>query len=128
MRVVTFGTFDLLHIGHVRILRRCSNLGDVIVGVSSDELSYAKKGRRPVYCLSDRIEIIKNITGVKEVFVEHSLEDKGKYLQHFRADILVMGDDWAGKFDWVRDICKVIYLPRTEAISTTETLERIARH
>ena len=125
MRVVTFGTFDLLHIGHIRILRRCASMGDVIVGVSSDELSYAKKGRFPIYCISDRIEILQNVVGVKEVFIEHSLEEKAKYLQDYRADILIMGDDWAGKFDWARDICRVMYLPRTKAISTTETLAKI---
>jgi glycerol-3-phosphate cytidylyltransferase len=126
MRVVTFGTFDLLHIGHIRILKRCAALGDVIVGVSSDELSYRKKGRLPIYRLSDRMEIVGSISGIKDVFVEYSLEEKAHYLRTMRADIFAMGDDWTGKFDWASDICKVMYFPRTEAISTTETLERIA--
>ena len=120
-RVVTFGTFDLLHIGHVNLLRRARALGEqLIVGVSSDELNFRKKGLQPAYSTEDRLEIIKALRFVDEVFVEHSLEEKRAYLLEHRADVLVMGDDWAGKFDEFSDICRVVYLPRTEGISTTE--------
>ena len=120
-RIVTFGTFDLLHVGHVNILRRARALGThLVVGVSSDELNFRKKGLQPVYSTEDRIGIVAALRYVDEVFVEHSLEAKRDYLIEHRADVLVMGDDWAGKFDEFNDVCRVVYLPRTEGISTTE--------
>ena len=125
-RIVTFGTFDLLHIGHVNLLRRASELGTrLIVGVSSDELNVRKKGLHPAYSTEDRLAIVHALRFVGEVFVEHSLEEKRAYLLEHRADVLVMGDDWAGKFDEFSDICKVVYLPRTEGISTTEVKSHI---
>ena len=124
--IITFGTFDLLHIGHVNIIKRAAELGDkLIVGVSSDKLNYSKKKKYPVYSQSDRIEIVKAIKGVDEVFVEESLELKKEYILQFKADILVMGNDWEGKFDFCKDVCEVVYLPRTENISTTETKRKI---
>lgn len=127
-RVVTFGTFDVLHVGHVAILERARALGDrLIVGVSSDALNVAKKGRRPVYSQDDRIKLIGALRCVDEVFVEASLELKGAYLREHRADVLVMGDDWAGRFDEFKSLCEVVYLPRTPSISTTEIIEVIRR-
>ena len=126
-RVITFGTYDLLHVGHVRLLKRAAALGDhLIVGVSSDQLNLNKKGRAPVYSTKDRLEILESIKCVNETFVEYSLEDKGKYIQEHKADILVMGDDWEGKFDEFNNLCKVIYLPRTEGISTTHYIGNIS--
>ena len=125
MRVLTFGTFDLLHIGHVRILQRCAEYGRVVVGVSSDDLSIAKKGRAPTYSLDERIEIVRSVRYVADAFVEWSLEDKPTYLREHGADVLVMGDDWRGKFDHLAEICRVVYLPRTENVSTTEVISRI---
>lgn len=119
--VITFGTFDLLHIGHVRILKRAKEYGDrLIVGVSSDELNYKKKNKYPVYSQEDRLEIISTIKHVDAVFLEQSLELKEKYILEHHADVLVMGDDWKGKFDYLSNGCEVIYLPRTRDISTTE--------
>jgi glycerol-3-phosphate cytidylyltransferase len=127
-RVVTFGTFDVLHVGHVSILERARSLGDhLVVGVSSDELNFSKKGRRPVYAEADRIKLISALRCVDEVFVEESLALKGQYLRDHRADVLVMGDDWAGRFDEFKSICEVVYLPRTPSISTTEIIEVIRR-
>lgn len=127
-RIVTFGTFDVLHIGHVSILERARALGDHLsVGVSSDALNLAKKGRRPVYPQEDRLRLIAALRCVDEVFVEESLELKGEYLRQQRADVLVMGDDWAGRFDGFQSICEVVYLPRTPSISTTEIIEVIRR-
>ena len=129
MRVITFGTFDLLHIGHVNILKRAKALGDhLIVGVSSDRLNYEKKGRYPVYNEQDRMEIVKAIRYVDEVFLEESMELKREYILKHKADILVMGSDWEGKFDHLSDICRVIYLPRTENISTSATKIKIKDH
>jgi glycerol-3-phosphate cytidylyltransferase len=127
-RVVTFGTFDVLHVGHVSLLERARALGDrLIVGVSSDALNRAKKGRSPVYPEADRLKLIGALRCVDEVFVEESLALKGEYLRHHRAAVLVMGDDWAGRFDEFRAICEVVYLPRTPSISTTEIIEVIKR-
>ena len=127
-RVVTFGTFDVLHIGHVNLLERARALGDrLIVGVSSDALNLAKKGRSPIYPEADRLAMIASLRCVDEVFVEESLELKGDYLQRQRAAVLVMGDDWQGRFDHFSALCEVVYLPRTPSISTTEIIEVIRR-
>ena len=127
--VITFGTFDMLHIGHIKVLNRASKMtgpeGKLIVGVSSDVMSFNKKQRKPIYNETDRMEIILNIKGVDKVFLEESLELKRKYILDHKADILVMGDDWIGRFDEFNDICKVIYLPRTQNISTTSTINDI---
>lgn len=126
LRVITFGTFDVFHVGHLRILERASALGDyLLVGVSTDQMNFDKKLRYPVYNQSERLEIIRAIRCVDDVFLEESLALKRHYLQIYQADILVMGDDWAGKFDEFSDICKVRYLPRTPSISTTAIIEKI---
>nr|WP_159466279.1 adenylyltransferase/cytidyltransferase family protein [Scandinavium goeteborgense] len=123
-RVITFGTFDVFHIGHVNILERARQYGDeLIVGVSSDALNFNKKGRYPIYRENDRHKIISSLKFVNEVFLEQSLELKRDYILEYSADVLVMGDDWQGRFDWVSDVCEVIYLPRTPSISTTEIIE-----
>ena len=125
-RVVTFGTFDVFHIGHLSILERSRALGDwLAVGISTDALNQSKKGRPPVYSYEERARIVSALKCVDEVFAEHSMEEKRNYLLHHRADILVMGDDWRGRFDEFRDICRVEYLARTPSISTTVTIERI---
>jgi glycerol-3-phosphate cytidylyltransferase len=125
--VITFGTFDVFHVGHVRVLQRAAELGDrLVVGVSADALNVAKKGRPPVFNQDERLEIISALKVVDEVFVEVSLELKRDYIVEHGADVLVMGDDWAGKFDWVGDVCEVVYLPRTPSVSTTGLIEHIA--
>lgn len=118
--VITFGTFDLLHIGHVNILERAHNFGDkLIVGVSSDELNFKKKAQYPIYNENDRMVIVSKIKGVDKVFLEESLDKKREYILENNADVLVMGNDWEGKFDYLKDICDVIYLPRTDGISSS---------
>lgn len=125
-RVITFGTFDLLHVGHVRIVQRAAALGDELyVGVSSDALNHRKKGRFPIYTEADRMEIVRGLKGVTDVFLEESLEQKREYVLRWRADCLVMGDDWKGRFDELSDVCDVVYLPRTEHISTTSVKDSI---
>ena len=123
-KVITFGTFDVFHIGHVSILERAKSYGDyLIVGVSSDDLNFSKKGRKPIYSEKDRKKIIKSLSCVDEVFSEKSLELKRQYIKDFNAEVLIMGDDWKGKFDNHKDQCDVIYLPRTPSISTKEIIE-----
>ena len=125
-RIITFGTFDVFHVGHLRILERARKLGGYLaVGVSTDDLNFFKKGRHPFYNEKERLEIIRSIKYVDEVFLEESLELKRHYLQVYQADVLVMGDDWTGKFDEYKDICQVVYLPRTPSISTTAVIEKI---
>ncbi|HEX8511358.1 MAG TPA: adenylyltransferase/cytidyltransferase family protein [Propionibacteriaceae bacterium] len=124
--VITFGTFDVLHVGHIRVLDRAAELGDrLVVGVSSDQLNFSKKGRNPVFTQDERVEIVASLKVVDTVFVEESLEQKREYVVEHGADVLVMGDDWAGKFDYLSDICKVVYLPRTPSVSTTAIIEHI---
>ncbi|EAI0214490.1 glycerol-3-phosphate cytidylyltransferase [Campylobacter jejuni] len=124
--VITFGTFDLFHYGHLRILERAASLGDkLIVGVSSDSLNFAKKHRYPIYSEQERLNIISSLKCVSCVFLEEALELKRDYLLKYQANILVMGDDWKGKFDCFNDICDVIYFERTPSISTTEIIKRI---
>jgi glycerol-3-phosphate cytidylyltransferase len=126
--VITFGTFDVLHVGHVRVLKRAAEFGDrLVVGVSADELNIAKKGRAPVFDQDERLEIVSSLGVVDEVFVEESLEKKKDYILQHGADVLVMGDDWTGRFDWVSDVCEVVYLPRTPSVSTTGLIEHIAK-
>jgi glycerol-3-phosphate cytidylyltransferase len=99
-------------------------MGDeLIVGVSSDELNRSKKGRTPVYSEFERMEILRSLRFVDDVFLEESLEKKREYLLEHKADMLVMGNDWEGKFDEFRDICKVHYFERTPSISTTSIIE-----
>ncbi len=125
--VITFGTFDVFHVGHLRVISRAASFGDrLVVGVSADELNYRKKGRLPVFSQGERLEIVAALKPVDEVFVEESLELKRDYILRYDAQVLVMGDDWAGKFDEFEDICKVEYLPRTPAISTTALIEKIS--
>ncbi len=123
-RVITFGTFDVFHIGHVNILERAKKQGDyLVVGVSSDQLNFEKKQRLPVYPQDQRVRILQSLRFVDEVFIEESLELKAHYIQQYDADVLVMGDDWAGKFNEMQRYCEVVYLPRTPSISTSEIIE-----
>ncbi|ELS8058941.1 adenylyltransferase/cytidyltransferase family protein, partial [Escherichia coli] len=105
-RVITFGTFDVFHVGHINILERAASYGEeLIVGVSSDALNFSKKQRYPIYSESDRMKIISSLKFVTSVFLEESLELKLDYIKKYKASTLVMGDDWEGRFDWVKSEC-----------------------
>lgn len=125
--VITFGTFDVFHVGHLRMILRAAAYGDrLVVGVSTDALNRVKKGRDPVYAQDERLAIVGALRAVDEVFLEESLELKRDYLLRYGAEVLVMGEDWAGRFDDLADICTLVFLPRTPAISTTALIEKIS--
>jgi glycerol-3-phosphate cytidylyltransferase len=118
--IITYGTFDMFHIGHLNLINRAAKLGSrVIVGVSTDEFN-AEKGKKCLISYSQRAEIVAAIKGVDLVIPEESWDQKAKDIADHSVDVFVMGDDWQGKFDDLSQHCKVVYLPRTQSISTTE--------
>lgn len=123
--VLTYGTFDLFHIGHLRLIERLAAMGDrLVVGVSTDEFN-AGKGKRSVVSYDDRAAIVQSIKGVDLVLPERSWEQKRADIVEHGVDVFVMGDDWAGKFDDLSDVCEVRYLPRTSGVSSTEIKEML---
>jgi|DewCreStandDraft_4_1066084.scaffolds.fasta_scaffold00117_141 glycerol-3-phosphate cytidylyltransferase len=116
---LTYGTFDLFHYGHLRLFQRIKEFSDyLIVGVSTDEFNQIK-GKKTIIPFENRIEIVRNIKYVDEVIAEERWEQKINDIQKFKVDYLVMGDDWKGKFDELQEYCEVIYLPRTDGISSS---------
>jgi len=117
--VLTYGTFDLFHVGHLNILKRARSLGDrLIVGVSTDDFNLSK-GKKTIIAFEDRIKIIRSIRYVDATFPEYSWDQKVADVHRYHADTLVMGDDWRGKFDFLREHCNVTYLPRTKGVSSS---------
>lgn len=117
--VLTYGTFDLFHYGHLRILERSSQLGDfLVVGVSTDEFNRVK-GKRCVYPYRHRARIVEAIRCVDLVIPERCWEQKREDIARHNVDVLAMGTDWEGEFDHLADACRVVYLPRTPDISST---------
>lgn len=117
--VLTYGTFDLFHIGHLRLIERLAGLGDrVIIGVSTDTFN-AGKGKSSVVPYADRAHIVSSIKGVDLVIPEESWEQKRNDIRTYDVDVFAIGDDWVGKFDDLADLCRVEYLPRTQGISTS---------
>ena len=126
--VLTYGTFDLFHIGHLRLLKRLQGFGDrVVVGLSTDEFTL-EKGKKVVHSYAQREEILRAIRFVDDVFPERNWDQKATDIKRENASVFAMGDDWAGKFDNLSDIVEVIYLPRTENISTTEVKSVVTAH
>lgn len=118
--VITYGTFDILHIGHISLLRRARELGDrLVVGLSSDEFNLGKH-KSSLLNYENRKVVLESIRYVDVVFPEESWEQKVDDIHRYNAGIFVMGEDWVGKFDFLSEHCDVVYLPRTPEISTTE--------
>lgn len=119
-RVITYGTFDLLHYGHIRLLQRCKAQGDyLVVALSTDEFN-AGKGKKSYFSYEDRKNMLEAIRYVDLVIPEDNWEQKTTDVEKYHIDAFVMGDDWEGKFDFLKEQCEVIYLPRTPEISTTQ--------
>jgi glycerol-3-phosphate cytidylyltransferase len=117
--IITYGTFDILHIGHINLLRRARALGDrLVVGLSSDAFNRGKH-KSSLLNYDNRRVVLESVRYVDEVFAEETWEQKAHDIRRYRADIFVMGDDWVGKFDFLAEFCEVRYLPRTQDISTT---------
>lgn len=123
--VLTYGTFDMFHIGHLNLLKRLKALGDkLIVGVSTDAFNELK-GKKTIIPYDQRAQIVEAIRYVDQVIPEESWEQKVTDIQKYHVDIFAMGHDWEGKFDNLKAYCEVIYLPRTEGISTTALKEQL---
>lgn len=119
-KVITYGTFDILHTGHINLLRRAKEYGDyLIVAVSSDEFN-ALKGKKAYYTFEQRKLILESVRYVDMVIPEDNWEQKVEDVKKYDIDVFVMGDDWEGKFDFLKEYCEVVYLPRTVGISTTK--------
>ena len=120
-RVITYGTFDLIHYGHINLLKRAKELGDyLIVALSTDEFNWNSKQKKCYFSYQKRQQLLEAIRYVDLVIPEECWEQKVTDVQLYKVDTFVMGDDWAGKFDFLKDYCQVVYLPRTPEISTTQ--------
>lgn len=120
-RVITYGTFDLLHYGHINLLRRARELGDyLIVVLSTDEFNWNEKHKKCYFTYEQRKQMLEAIRYVDLVVPEENWEQKNTDVVKYACDVFVMGDDWKGKFDFLKDKCEVVYLPRTPEISTTQ--------
>ena len=119
-KVITYGTYDLLHEGHINLLRRAKELGDfLIVGVTNDSFDRDRGKLNVRNNVLERVEAVKNTGLVDEIIIENYVGQKIDDIQNYGVDIFAIGSDWEGKFDYLNEYCKVVYLPRTEGISST---------
>lgn len=120
-RVITYGTFDLLHYGHINLLKRAKALGDyLVVALSTDEFNWNEKQKKCYFSYEKRKQLLEAIRYVDLVIPEESWEQKKTDVKEYHIDTFVIGDDWKGKFDFLKEQCEVIYLERTPEISTTQ--------
>lgn len=125
-RVITYGTFDLLHYGHINLLRRAKALGDyLVVVISTDDFNWNEKHKKCYFTYEERKAMVEAIRYVDLVIPEENWSQKVTDVQKYEIDTFVMGDDWKGKFDFLKDYCEVVYLPRTPEISTTQIKESL---
>lgn len=123
MNILTYGTFDLLHKGHINLFSRAKKLGDVlVVGLSTDEFN-REKGKRSYFTFSERYKLLRLVPSIDLIIPESSWEQKIDDINKYNIDIFVMGSDWTGKFDYLKDYCEVVYLPRTDNISSSQIKE-----
>lgn len=127
-KIITYGTFDILHYGHINLLKRARELGDyLIVALSSDEFNKLKN-KKSYYPYEERKKVLEAIKYVDLVIPEDNWEQKREDVVKYGIDTFVMGDDWVGKFDFLKDLCKVVYLPRTPDVSTTMVKEHLSQN
>ena len=127
-RVITYGTFDLLHYGHINLLRRAKELGDyLIVALSTDEFNWNEKRKKCYFSFEKRKTLLESIRYVDLVIPEENWEQKKNDVKEYHVDTFVMGDDWQGKFDYLKEFCEVVYLPRTPEISTTKIKSELGK-
>ena len=121
-KIITYGTFDLLHYGHINLLKRAKALGDyLIVALSTDEFNWNQKQKKCYFSYEKRKQLLEAVRYVDLVIPEESWDQKKTDVKEYHVDTFVMGDDWKGKFDFLKDSCdEVVYLPRTPEISTTQ--------
>lgn len=125
-RVITYGTFDLLHYGHINLLRRAKEYGDyLIVALSTDEFNWLSKEKKSYFDYNKRKLLLEAIRYVDLVIPEESWDQKRSDIKEYHVDTFVMGNDWEGKFDFLKDLCEVVYLPRTPEISTTKIKQEL---
>ena len=126
-KVITYGTFDLLHVSHINLIRRAKEMGDyLIVGLSTDEFN-EMKNKQASQSYENRKIILESIKYIDEVIAERSWEQKIEDIKNYEIDLFVIGDDWEGKFDYLREYCDVVYLPRTIGVSTTQLKSDISK-
>lgn len=127
-RVITYGTFDLLHYGHINILRRAKEMGDyLIVALSTDEFNHIEKGKRTYFSYEKRKQLLEAIRFVDLVIPENNWEQKENDVEEYKCDVFVIGDDWKGEFDFLKSKCEVVYLERTPEISTSKIKQDLFR-
>ena len=126
-RIITYGTFDLLHYGHINLLRRAKQLGDyLVVALSTDEFNWESKHKKCYFSYEIRKQLLESIRYVDLVIPEENWEQKRNDVKEYHIDTFVMGDDWKGKFDFLKNDCEVVYLSRTPEISTTQIKKDLA--
>ena len=120
-KVITYGTYDLLHYGHINLLRRARELGDyLIVALSTDEFNWNSKGKKSYFSYEERKAMLEAVRYVDEVIPEENWDQKMTDVDKYGISVFTMGDDWKGKFDFLKEKCEVVYLPRTPEISSTQ--------
>lgn len=125
-KVITYGTFDLLHYGHINLLRRAKEQGDyLVVALSTDEFNEKGKGKKSYFDYEQRKTLLEAIKYVDLVIKEEDWEQKPEDIKKYGIDVFVIGDDWEGKFDYLKEYCEVVYLKRTPEISTTKIKEEL---
>lgn len=126
-RVITYGTYDVLHYGHINLLKRAKALGDyLIVALSTDEFNLLKN-KKALYSYEQRKLILESLRFVDLVIPEKTWEQKREDVLRYQADVFVMGDDWTGKFDFLNDVCEVVYLTRTPDVCSTNTRKHLTK-
>ncbi len=120
-KVITYGTYDLFHHGHVNIIKRAKELGDyLVVGISTDEFNEKEKNKDTYFTYEERKMVIESLKFVDKVIPETDWEQKIEDIKKYEIDVFVIGDDWKGKFDFLKEYCEVVYLERTKGVSSTK--------